>query len=165
MASIGQEAPVMAQLEQRGPFLVLFALSQQLSSLLSQAMAQAPLSPSDFAVYSALRLQQPSTLMELAATLGMRPTTLSSVLARMQQHGHLRREPNPADGRSRLISLTDTGRQVTEACFPQFSGAIEAFRHHLDVDEQQSLRYLEAVSGALRGAAGELAADGQQQAG
>jgi DNA-binding MarR family transcriptional regulator len=155
----------MAKLEQRGPFLLLFALTQQLSSLLSQAMAEAPLSPSDFAVYSALRLQQPSTLMELAATLGMRPTTLSSVLSRMQQQGHLRREPNPADGRSRLISLTDTGREVTEACFPQFSGAIEAFRRHLGVDEQQSLQYLEAVSGALRGAAGELAADGQQQAG
>lgn len=155
----------MAKLEQRGPFLVLFALSQQLSSLLSQSMAQSPLSPSDFAVYSALRLQQPSTLMELAATLGMRPTTLSSVLARMQQHGHLRREPNPADGRSRLIALTDAGRQVTEDCFPQFSGAVEAFRRHLGVDEQQALRYFEAASVALRGAAGELAAGGQQKAG
>jgi DNA-binding MarR family transcriptional regulator len=155
----------MAKLEQRGPFLLLFALTQQLSNLLSQAMTQAPLSPSDFAVYSALRLQQPSTMMELAATLGMRPTTLSSVLARMQQHGHLRREPNPADGRSRLISLTDTGRQVTEACFPQFSGAVEAFRRHLGANEQEALRFLEAISSALRGAAGELAADGQQQAG
>jgi DNA-binding MarR family transcriptional regulator len=155
----------MAKLEQRGPFLVLFALSQQLSSLLSQAMVHAPLSPSDFAVYSALRLQQPSTLMELAATLGMRPTTLSSVLARMQQQGHLRREPNPADGRSRLISLTDTGRQVTEECFPQFSGAIEAFRRHLGVDEQQALHYFEAASSALHGAAAQVAASGRQQAG
>lgn len=155
----------MARLEQRGPFLILFALNQQLGSLLAHAMAHAPLTPSDFAVYSALRLMQPTTLTELAATLGMRPTTLSSVLARMEQHGHLRRQPNPADGRSRLISLTDDGVTATVGCFPQFSKAVESFRRHLPVDEQEALRCFEAASTALQEAAAELAAQGQQEAG
>jgi DNA-binding MarR family transcriptional regulator len=154
----------MATLDQRGPFLLLFALGQQLGSLLGQAMASAPLSPSDFAVYSALRLVQPVTLTSLASTLGMRPTTLSSILSRMEQHGHLRREPNPADGRSRLVSLTDEGRAATEACFPVFSQAIGAFLRHLEVAQQPLLDHLEAASRALVSASAELSATGPTEA-
>jgi DNA-binding MarR family transcriptional regulator len=159
-----RKASIMARLEQRGPFLMLFALNQQLASLLAQAMAGAPLTPSDFAVYSALRLLEPTTPTELAATLGMRASTLSSVLAKMEQLAHLRRQPNPADGRSRLISLTTAGRTATEDCFPDFGRAIEAFRRRLSVDEQQALQYLEAVSRALHDAGAELSA-GERKAG
>jgi DNA-binding MarR family transcriptional regulator len=151
----------MAELAQRGPFLLLFALNQQLGALLSQAMADAPLTPADFAVCSALRLMQPTTLTALAATLGMRPTTLSSTLTRLEQNGHLARQPNPADGRSRLISLTSRGQQATEGCFPSFGAAIEAFRQHLDVPEPPLLAHLEAAARALQAAAGELATDGR----
>ena len=108
----------MPQIAQRGSFLLIFALNQQLGSLLAQAMARAPLRPADFAVYSALRLLQPTTPTELATTLGMRVTTLSSLLTKMERQGHLRRELNPADGRSRLISLTAEGQRATEDCFP-----------------------------------------------
>jgi len=151
----------MPELAQRGPFLLLFALNQQLGALLSQAMADAPLTPADFAVCSALRLMQPTTLTELAATLGMRPTTLSSALTRLDQQGHLARQPNPADGRSRLISLTSRGQQATEGCFPSFGAAIEAFRRRLDVPEPPLLAHLEAAARALQAAAGDLAADGE----
>ena len=150
----------MARIPQRGPFLLLFALNQQLSALLAQAMAGAPLTPADFAVCSALRLMQPTTLTELASALGMRPTTLSSTLTRLDQQGHLARRPNPADGRSRLISLTDGSLRATEGCFPSFGAAIEAFRQHLDVPEQPLLAHLEAAARALQAAAAEIAADG-----
>jgi len=147
----------MSQMAQRGPFLLLFALNQQLGSLLGQAMAGAPLRPADFAVYSALRLLQPTTPTDLATALGMRVTTLSSLLAKMERQGHLRRERNPADGRSRLISLTATGQRATEDCFPGFGAAIEAFRRHLTMDEPQVLRHLEEISQALVAASRELA--------
>ena len=88
----------MAGLEFRGPFLLVFALGQQLGTLLQQAMADAPLPPNEFAVYSALRLMQPTTPTQLAGTLGMKATTLSSVLVRMSKNGHLQRRRNPADG-------------------------------------------------------------------
>ncbi len=150
----------MARIEQRGPFLMLFALSQQLSALLARAMADAPLTPADFAVYSALRIMQPTTPTELAAALGMRVTTLSSVLAKMEAQAHLQRQRNPADGRSRLISLTDEGVAATESCFPAFGHAIGLFRSHLAADEQEVLRSLEATSQALQEAAADLASDG-----
>jgi DNA-binding MarR family transcriptional regulator len=152
----------MAKLAQRGPFLLLFALNQQLGALLSQAMAGAPLTPPDFAVCSALRLMQPTTLTELASTLGMRPTTLSSTLTRLEQQGHLTRQPNPADGRSRLISLTSGGQEATEGCFPSFGAAIQAFLQHLDVPQAPLLDHFEAAARALQAAAGELAARAAQ---
>jgi DNA-binding MarR family transcriptional regulator len=59
----------------------------------SEPRSSGRLTPSDFAVYSALRLMQPTTPTDLAGTLGMRVTTLSSVLARMESQAHLRRQP------------------------------------------------------------------------
>jgi len=95
----------------------------------------------------------------------MRVTTLSSLLAKMEQQGHLCREPNPADGRSRLLSLTAAGRRATEDCFPAFGAAIEAFRRHLIADESQMLRHLEGVSQALIGATHELAGRAAERTG
>jgi DNA-binding MarR family transcriptional regulator len=149
----------VARIEQRGPFLLLFALNQQLSALLGRAMADTPLTPGDFAVYSALRIMQPTTPTELAAALGMRVTTLSSVLAKMEALAHLERQRNPADGRSRLISLTEEGVTATESCFPAFGRAIRLFRSHLAADEQEVLRSLEAASQALQEAAADLVSD------
>src|SRR6478735_8170416 len=143
----------VAGLEFRGPFLLLFAVDQQLGSLLAQALAEAPLKPAEFAVYSALRLEQPTTPKELADTLGMRATTMSSHLVKMTNAGHLERSRNPADGRSRLISLTPAGLAATQACFPGFLRAITAFRDNLGVDEASALDVLEAVSTALTAAA------------
>ncbi|MEO6703493.1 MAG: MarR family winged helix-turn-helix transcriptional regulator [Jatrophihabitantaceae bacterium] len=142
----------MGRLEFRGPFLLLFALAQQQSNLLQQAMAEAPLPPTEFAVYSALRLMQPTTPTQPASTLGMKASTLSSMLVRMARNGHLKRRRNPADGRSVVLSLSPSGIRATEACFASFSIAIEAFRGSLEVDEASLLAHLEAMSRALDGA-------------
>jgi DNA-binding MarR family transcriptional regulator len=142
----------------RGPFLLLYAVSQQQGRLLQHAMADAPLQPGEFAIYSALRLMQPTTPTQLATTLGMKPTTLSSALVRMADAGHLKRRRNPADGRSVVLSLNAAGVRVTEACFASFSAAIQAFLRNLEVDEQDFLDHLEAASRAFDAAAGELEA-------
>ena len=147
----------VAGLKFRGPVLLVFALDQQLATLLQQAMADAPLPPNEFAVYSALRLLQPTTPSQLAGTLGMKATTLSSMLVRMARSGHLKRRRNPADGRSVILTLTPSGVRVTEACFASFGAAIEVFRRHLTVDEPTLLAHLEAMSTALSRASAELA--------
>lgn len=146
----------MARLEIRGPFLLLFALAQQQSSLLHHAMADRPLQPAEFAVYSALRLSQPTTPTLLAATLGMKATTLSSMLVRMAKNGHLKRRRNPADGRSVVLSLSPAGIRATEESFTSFSVAIESFRRHLEIEEPALLNSLEAMSRAFTRAMVEL---------
>lgn len=146
----------MIAVETRGPFLLLFALDQQVGSLLTRAMADAPLRPAEFAVYSTLRIGQPTTPSVLAATLGMPATTLSSQLAKMAAAGHLDRSRNPRDGRSSLLTLTPAGLAATEACIPAFERAITTFRRHLSIDEATLLLTLEEVSAALSASLAEV---------
>lgn len=155
----------MARLEIRGPFLLLFALAQQQSSLLHFAMAGRPLQPAEFAVYSALRLTQPTTPTQLAGTLGMKATTLSSMLVRMAKNGHLKRRRNPADGRSVVLSLSPAGIRATEESFTSFSTAIESFRRHLEIEETALLLSMEAMSRALGKAMNELSSGAGRAAG
>jgi DNA-binding MarR family transcriptional regulator len=141
-------------LTERGPFLLHFANSQKLTSLLARAFAdsQAPLTPDEFAVYSLLRLAQPTTPTRLAHDLGMRASTMSHYLRRMEAAGHLSRHPNPEDGRSSLIELTAGGVAATLVCFEPFGAAITSFRQHLLVPEKELLTALSAMNDALHAA-------------
>ncbi len=50
------------------------------------------------------------TVSELAAAAGTRPTTLTSVLDRLERRGHISRGSLPGDRRAVLIELTPAGR-------------------------------------------------------
>jgi DNA-binding MarR family transcriptional regulator len=50
------------------------------------------------------------TVSELGAAVGARPTTLTSVLDRLERRGHITRGARPGDRRAVLIELTPTGR-------------------------------------------------------
>jgi DNA-binding MarR family transcriptional regulator len=49
------------------------------------------------------------TVSELGAAVGARPTTLSSVLDRLERRGHITRGTRPGDRRAVLIELTPSG--------------------------------------------------------
>ncbi|MET7986553.1 MULTISPECIES: MarR family transcriptional regulator [unclassified Streptomyces] len=49
------------------------------------------------------------TVSELGAAVGTRPTTLTSVLDRLERRGHITRGTRPGDRRAVLIELTPTG--------------------------------------------------------
>ena len=154
-------------LERRGPFLLLYAVGQQLSALLARAFADCPLTPGDFAVTSVLALTGPIRPGALSEHTGLRPTTLSNYLRRFEEAGIVVRRPDPADGRASLVSLTATGTERTTACYPAFDSAIGAFRSSLadeGLDEDALLRVLESASRALAGAAEVSMARGRAQA-
>ncbi|UGU16165.1 MarR family transcriptional regulator [Sinomicrobium kalidii] len=54
----------------------------------------------------------PST--SLGPKMGMEATSLSRILKNMEAKGLIERKPNPQDGRSVLICLTDLGREKRE---------------------------------------------------
>jgi DNA-binding MarR family transcriptional regulator len=87
----------------------LFAASQQVRSLLSEAMAESGLRPDEYGVYSGVFEFGPISPTELAGVVGMAPTTLSNYIAEMRQRGHIDELPNPLDGRSRMLLLTPAG--------------------------------------------------------
>jgi DNA-binding MarR family transcriptional regulator len=140
---------VAGNLTQRGPFLLAFAVGQQLRALLARALADAPLTADEFAVYSVLFIIGPTTPTRLASDLGMPASTMSHYLRRMAERGHLDRRSNPVDGRSSLVVLTAHGRAATEACFPAFGAAITSFRANLTMPEADLLAALERMSEAI----------------
>jgi DNA-binding MarR family transcriptional regulator len=51
-------------------------------------------------------------IRELAIRAGVRKQTMAQSVDQLEQAGYLERRPNPRDGRSRLVALTDRGRAV-----------------------------------------------------
>jgi DNA-binding MarR family transcriptional regulator len=65
------------------------------------------------------------TVSELGAAVGIRPTTLTSVLDRLERRGHISRGARPGDRRVVLIELTASG-QATADVIRQAISALEA---------------------------------------
>jgi MarR family transcriptional repressor of emrRAB len=70
---------------------------------------------------------------ELGRAAGTRPTTLTSVLDRLERRGYITRGPRPGDRRGVLIELTSSGRQ-----------AAATIRHAITGLEQRALGPLPA---------------------
>ncbi|SEF45155.1 DNA-binding transcriptional regulator, MarR family [Bryocella elongata] len=63
-------------------------------------------------VLAALKVQDGMTQRELARRIGTEQPTMAQTLARMQRDGLILRSPNPADGRSECIHLTEKAKRV-----------------------------------------------------
>jgi len=131
----------------------VFALNQSVGRLLSEAMAGGPLTPSEYAVYSAIFDLEAATPTQLAARLGMRLTTFSDQLRRMEAGLHARRLAHPSDGRSYRVTLTAAGLAAHHAANALFEGTaarFEAELHGGSAAAQATLRALRAAADAAR---------------
>jgi DNA-binding MarR family transcriptional regulator len=128
----------------------LFILGQLADDLLGRAMADLKVQPNDFAVLSAIRAFQPITPSRLAALLGMRPTTLSSYLRRLEGRRLVRRRPNPEDGRSSLLEVTKSGDRHAVSAFPALQGSVARVHERLDYSPRELDLALDRLEDALR---------------
>ncbi len=87
---------------QRATHATLQALAAQLTDL--------DLSASEINALANLADGRSRTVSELAAAAGSRPSTLTSVLDRLERRGLIRRCPAPGDRRAVLIKVTSSGR-------------------------------------------------------
>ena len=110
----------------------VFAVSQRLGAYLDRALEGTGVRPAEYAVYSLMLEAGPRTPTELAAMLGVPPSTLSTYIAAMLGRGDARRIPNPADGRSVQVVLTDRGRAVVRRVNPAFTHAQQLLEANLD---------------------------------
>jgi DNA-binding MarR family transcriptional regulator len=78
---------------------------------LAADLADLDLTPSEINVLANLADGRGRTVSELGIAVGTRPTTLTSVLDRLERRGHITRGTRPGDRRSVLIELTATGHQ------------------------------------------------------
>lgn len=130
----------------------IFELSTRLGTYLDDALQGTGIRPAEYAVYSLMLEAGPRTPSELAAMLGMPLSTMSTYLRTMLGRGDAKRIPNPSDGRSVRVVLTDRGRGVVRTVNPPFTRALVALEANLDVpvgDVRATLRgILEAIERA-----------------
>jgi DNA-binding MarR family transcriptional regulator len=70
----------------------------------------------DYAVLSALTESAAPTQAQLAAATGRDKTRLIGNLDQLERLGLVTREPDPADRRNRMVSLTAEGRRILDRC-------------------------------------------------
>jgi MarR family transcriptional regulator, organic hydroperoxide resistance regulator len=77
--------------------------------ILSAELVDLDLTASEINALANLADGRGRTMSELGAAVGTRPTTLTSVLDRLERRGHITRGNRPGDRRAVLIELTAVG--------------------------------------------------------
>jgi DNA-binding MarR family transcriptional regulator len=80
-----------------------------MTQLVDMELAADGVDTNGYAMLSLIGVRGPVRLTEVAAELGMPLTTASDVVRRLEARGHVRRTPNPEDGRSFLFALSAKG--------------------------------------------------------
>ena len=123
----------------------VFALNQAVARLLADAMRPGPLTPAEYAVYSAIFELESATPTALSARLGMRLTTFMDQLRMIEERGHARRMRNPRDGRSQLVTLTAAGLAAHREANRLFESAYDRFADALGVGQALAKRALAEI--------------------
>lgn len=118
-----------------GVFFPLFneiGIIAQLSAALFEARLPDGYLTSQFAILNHLiRVKDGRTPLELARAFQVPKTTMTHTLGLLEKRGHIRLEVNPKDGRSKLVWLTDAGRQFRDAALaaaaPDMAALARAF--------------------------------------
>ena len=126
----------------------LYAASRAVGELVASAMADSPLTPAEYAVYSVLFDEGPHAPTELARRTGMPPTSMSHFVRSMLDRGHAERAPAAADRRSYRIVLTPSGLAAHRAASEAFATADDAFVRALAADEEEARSVLRAIGRA-----------------
>ena len=89
--------------------LLLVAAHQRMAQLVDLELAADGVDSNGYGMLSLIGVRGPVRLTEIASELGMPLTTASDVMRRLESRHHVRRAPNPEDGRSFLFELTTRG--------------------------------------------------------
>jgi len=88
--------------------------SREVGIYFERLMADSGLAPQEGHILSYLRSYAPCPIAEVITVFGLRGSTATSVLDRLEERKLLARRPNPDDRRSFLLDLTPEGRRVAE---------------------------------------------------
>jgi DNA-binding MarR family transcriptional regulator len=125
-----------------------FRVASSLRQLALRAVEGSGVSSDEYGVLSGIGGLGPVSPTELATQLGIPPTTISVYIGRFVERGIARRLPNPADGRSYLVELTDAGRDVIKYVAPRMRREHEALMAASELSFEDLMRALGALEEA-----------------
>jgi DNA-binding MarR family transcriptional regulator len=133
-------------------FFEVYALNHAIGRLLVVAMAGSPLTPEEYAIYSAVFEDERITPTRMARRLGMPLTTLMDHIARLEARGHARRTVSATDRRATTVNLTATGLAAHREANRSFERAYALFVRALTVDEAAATSSLAVIRDAVESA-------------
>jgi MarR family transcriptional regulator, transcriptional regulator for hemolysin len=90
-----------------------------------------------------LRDGRAETQRDLAKIVRIEQPSMAQMLSRMERDGLIRRTPDPTDGRSSLISLTETAQaRLPDACATLFQGNADALEGFTEDETAQLISLL-----------------------
>jgi DNA-binding MarR family transcriptional regulator len=103
------------------------------------AAASHELSLTESAVLGRLMKDGPATTAELARLEGMKPQSMGTTVAALEERGLIERTPHATDGRQMLIQLTDKGLAVRKSTREAKQMWLAQSIARLDKQEQETL--------------------------
>jgi len=126
-----------------GPPTILFEVfwtQQKRRRLIEAALDGVDLPPEDYPFYVTIGADGPLTPTELAEILDLPLSTVMFRVKRLERRGHAERIDNPADGRSFLLRLTRSGRDLLNKARPRFRAYAESVEERLGGPKTTALR-------------------------
>lgn len=125
--------PFETTLEVRDTCLCLHTqrAARALARRFDEAFRNVGLTSGQFSLLISLNRPQPPTMVPVAKLLAMNRTTLTAALKPLELQGLVRVEPDERDRRSRLLILTDRGREVLVALVPIWRATLAEIRADL----------------------------------
>jgi DNA-binding MarR family transcriptional regulator len=135
---------------QPGLLLQPYVVSQLGGRLVERVVEGSDVTAAEYALTSWLNVRESSTPSQLAAELGLAPTTLSAMVERLVRKKQVRRSRHPDDGRSYVLELTARGKATNARNAERLGKTLAVLRANLDGADEEILDALRRLETALR---------------
>lgn len=129
-----------------------FTVGAMVETLVDEELRRAQVPTQLFSLLAWIWRLQPVPPTQLSAETRVPPTTLRDNVQRLVARGDVRRAPNPRDGRSYLLELTDHGRELVAKGSPALERALSRIEEHLGGEVEAYALRLEELRDALSSA-------------
>lgn len=114
--------------------------ARALARRFDSALAPLDLTNGQFSLLMALNRPQPPSMAPVADLLAMDRTSLTAMLKPLRRRGLVEIEAHPHDRRSRLLVLTDAGRELLTRALPVWQGTHDEVEASISGEDVERLR-------------------------
>lgn len=132
-------------------FVVLSRANKVLHEETNRLIIAKGLNPTEFAVLELLFHKGKQPIQKIGEKILMRSGSMTYVINKLETNGYLQRETNVNDKRVTYVSISDEGKKLMEAIFPDHADNITKLLSVLTAAEQEeAARLLQKLGVSIR---------------